>query len=248
MLILSSVSKRYNDTIVLAPTDLQVPAGETTVLIGPSGCGKSTLLRLIVGLIQPNTGNVTLGEIKLEPTNLLDMRQRMGYVIQEGGLFPHITARRNVTLLADYLKWPTERTGERVEELARLVHLDTDVLSRYPTQLSGGQRQRVALMRALMPDPEVLLLDEPLAALDPMIRYDLQEELRVIFDALGKTVVLVTHDIAEAVFFAHEIVLMRKGNIVQKGAPRDLIERPANAFVEQFLRAQRQVRLTQGGQ
>ena len=103
-------------------------------------------------------------------------------------------------------------------------------------------------MRALMPDPEVLLLDEPLAALDPMIRYDLQEELRVIFDALGKTVVLVTHDIAEAVFFAHEIVLMRQGNIVQKGAPRDLIERPANAFVEQFLRAQRQVRLTQGGQ
>jgi osmoprotectant transport system ATP-binding protein len=248
MLVLTNVSKRFGSTVALEPTSLSIATGRTTALIGPSGCGKTTLLRLMLGLSWPDDGEVRFDGQRLTPNNLIAVRRRLGYVIQEGGLFPHITARRNVTLLADYLKWPTERTGERVEELARLVHLDTDVLSRYPTQLSGGQRQRVALMRALMPDPEVLLLDEPLAALDPMIRYDLQEELRVIFDALGKTVVLVTHDIAEAVFFAHEIVLMRKGNIVQKGAPRDLIERPANAFVEQFLRAQRQVRLTQGGQ
>ena len=248
MLVLTNVSKRFDSTVALEPTSLSIATGRTTALIGPSGCGKTTLLRLMLGLSWPDDGDVRFDGQRLTPNNLIAVRRRLGYVIQEGGLFPHITARRNVTLLADYLKWPTERTGERVEELARLVHLDTDVLSRYPTQLSGGQRQRVALMRALMPDPEVLLLDEPLAALDPMIRYDLQEELRVIFDALGKTVVLVTHDIAEAVFFAHEIVLMRQGNIVQKGAPRDLIERPANAFVEQFLRAQRQVRLTQGGQ
>ena len=248
MLVLTNVSKRFDSTVALEPTSLSIATGRTTALIGPSGCGKTTLLRLMLGLSWPDDGEVRFDGQRLTPNNLIAVRRRLGYVIQEGGLFPHITARQNVTLLADYLKWPTERTGERVEELARLVHLDTDVLSRYPTQLSGGQRQRVALRRALMPAPEVLLLDEPLAALDPMIRYDLQEELRVIFDALGKTVVLVTHDIAEAVFFAHEIVLMRQGNIVQKGAPRDLIERPANAFVEQFLRAQRQVRLTQGGQ
>ncbi|MGB5466876.1 MAG: ATP-binding cassette domain-containing protein, partial [Sedimenticolaceae bacterium] len=232
----------------LEPTSLCIAAGRTTALIGPSGCGTTTLLPLMLGLSWPDDGEVRFDGERLTPKNLIAVRRRLGYVIQEGGLFPHLTARQNVTLLADYLKRPPELTDERVEELARLVHLDTELLSRYPSQLSGGQRQRVALMRALMPDPEVLLLDEPLAALDPMIRYDLQEELRVIFDTLGKTVVLVTHDIAEAVFFAHEIILMRQGTVVQKGAPRDLIEQPANAFVEQFLRAQRQVRLTEGGQ
>jgi len=248
MLVLTNVSKRFDSTVALEPTSLSIATGRTTALIGPSGCGKTTLLRLMLGLSWPDDGDVRFDGQRLTPNNLIAVRRRLGYVIQEGGLFPHITARQNVTLLADYLKWPAARTGERVEELARLVHLDTDVLSRYPTQLSGGQRQRVALMRALMPDPEVLLLDEPLAALDPMIRYDLQEELRVIFEALGKTVVLVTHDIAEAVFFAHEIVLMRQGSIVQKGAPRDLIERPANDFVKKFLRAQRQVSVTENGQ
>ena len=248
MLVLTNVSKRFGSTVALEPTSLSIATGRTTALIGPSGCGKTTLLRLMLGLSWPDDGEVRFDGQRLTPSNLIEVRRRLGYVIQEGGLFPHLTARQNVTLLANYLKWPPEHTGKRVEELARLVDLDTEVLSRYSTQLSGGQRQRVALMRALMPDPEVLLLDEPLAALDPMIRYDLQEELRVIFDALGKTVVLVTHDIAEAVFFAHEIILMRQGTIVQKGAPRDLIERPANAFVERFLRAQRQVRVTEGGQ
>ncbi|MGB5494834.1 MAG: ATP-binding cassette domain-containing protein [Sedimenticolaceae bacterium] len=248
MLVLTNVSKRFDSTVALEPTSLCIAAGRTTALIGPSGCGKTTLLRLMLGLSWPDDGEVRFDGQRLTPNNLIAVRRRLGYVIQEGSLFPHLTARQNVTLLADYLKRPPELTDERVEELARLVHLDTELLSRYPSQLSGGQRQRVALMRALMPDPEVLLLDEPLAALDPMIRYDLQEELRVIFDTLGKTVVLVTHDIAEAVFFAHEIILMRQGTVVQKGAPRDLIEQPANAFVEQFLRAQRQVRLTEGGQ
>jgi osmoprotectant transport system ATP-binding protein len=248
MLVLTNVSKRFDATVALEPTSLSIENGRTTALIGPSGCGKTTLLRLMLGLTWPDEGEVRFDGQPLTPDNLIAVRRRLGYVIQEGGLFPHLTAQQNVTLLADYLKWPTERIDGRIEELARLVHIDPGLLSRYPTQLSGGQRQRVALMRALMPDPEVLLLDEPLAALDPMIRYDLQEELRVIFDTLGKTVVLVTHDIAEAVFFAHEIVLMRRGVIVQSGSPRDLIERPANAFVERFLRAQRQLRLAGDGQ
>ena len=240
MLILSSVSKRYNDTIVLAPTDLQVPAGETTVLIGPSGCGKSTLLRLIVGLIQPNTGNITLGGTKLEPTNLLDMRQRMGYVIQEGGLFPHLTVGDNVTVMAHYLRRDADWIAHRLVDLAQLVRLPLNLMSRFPAELSGGQRQRVSLMRALMLDPELLLLDEPLGALDPMIRYELQQELKSIFAKLGKTVVMVTHDIAEAAFFGHTLVLMREGRIVQAGPFKALARTPAEPFVTQFINAQRE--------
>jgi len=240
MLILSSVSKRYNDTIVLAPTDLQVPAGETTVLIGPSGCGKSTLLRLIVGLIQPNTGNITLGGTKLEPSNLLDMRQRMGYVIQEGGLFPHLTVRDNVTVMARYLRRDADWIAHRLVDLAQLVRLPLNLMSRFPAELSGGQRQRVSLMRALMLDPELLLLDEPLGALDPMIRYELQQELKSIFAKLGKTVVMVTHDIAEAAFFGHTLVLMREGRIVQTGPFKALARTPAEPFVTQFINAQRE--------
>ena len=239
MLILSSVSKRYNDNTVLAPTDLQVPAGETTVLIGPSGCGKSTLLRLIVGLIQPNTGNITLGGTKLEPTNLLDMRQRMGYVIQEGGLFPHLTVRDNVTVMARYLRRDADWIAHRLVDLAQLVRLPLNLMSRFPAELSGGQRQRVSLMRALMLDPELLLLDEPLGALDPMIRYELQQELKSIFAKLGKTVVMVTHDIAEAAFFGHTLVLMREGRIVQTGPFKALARTPAESFVTQFINAQR---------
>ena len=239
MLILSKVSKRYNDTIVLAPTDLQVPAGETTVLIGPSGCGKSTLLRLIVGLIQPNTGNITLGGTELEPSNLLDMRQRMGYVIQEGGLFPHLTVRDNVTVMARYLRRNADWIAHRLADLAQLVRLPMNLMSRFPAELSGGQCQRVSLMRALMLDPELLLLDEPLGALDPMIRYELQQELKSIFAKLGKTVVMVTHDIAEAAFFGHTLVLMREGRIVQTGPFKALARTPAESFVTRFINAQR---------
>lgn len=239
MLILSSVSKRYNDTIALAPTDLQIPTGKTTVLIGPSGCGKSTLLRLIVGLIQPNTGNITLGGTKLEPTNLLDMRQRMGYVIQEGGLFPHLTLRDNVTVMARHLRRDADWIAHRLVDLAKLVRLPLNLMSRFPAELSGGQRQRVSLMRALMLDPELLLLDEPLGALDPMIRYELQQELKSIFAKLGKTVVMVTHDIAEAAFFGHTLVLMREGRIVQTGPVTALAQTPSEPFVTQFINAQR---------
>jgi len=240
MLILSSVSKRYNDTLALAPVDLQVPAGETTVLIGPSGCGKSTLLRLIVGLIQPNTGNITLGGTKLEPTNILELRQRMGYVIQEGGLFPHLSLRDNVTVMARYLRRDGDWIEHRLVDLAQLVRLPLELMSRFPAEISGGQRQRVSLMRALMLDPELLLLDEPLGALDPMIRYELQQELKSIFAKLGKTVVMVTHDIAEAAFFGHTLVLMHEGRIVQTGPFKALARTPAESFVTQFINAQRE--------
>ena len=240
MLILSRVSKRYNDTMALAPTDLQFSTGETTVLIGPSGCGKSTLLRLIVGLSQPNSGTITLEGTALSPANLLQMRQRIGYVIQEGGLFPHLTVHDNVIVMARYLRRNADWIAHRLAELAQLVRLPLKLMSRFPAELSGGQRQRVSLMRALMLDPELLLLDEPLGALDPMIRYELQRELKSIFAQLGKTVLMVTHDIAEAAFFGHTIVLMRDGHIVQTGPFKMLARQPAEPFVEQFITAQRE--------
>jgi osmoprotectant transport system ATP-binding protein len=165
----------------------------------------------------------------------------MGYVVQDGGLFPHLTALDNVRLMARHLAWPETRIGQRVRELAELVHLPEATLSRYPTQLSGGQKQRVALMRALLLDPELLFLDEPLGALDPMVRADLQVDLASIFARLGKTVVLVTHDLAEAAFFGHVLVLLQAGRIVQRGSLRDFMTQPADPFVTRFVRAQRRL-------
>ncbi|VAW82095.1 ABC transporter, ATP-binding protein (cluster 13, osmolytes) [hydrothermal vent metagenome] len=240
MLELSQISKRYSGTQALAPTDLRVSKGDTLVLIGPSGCGKSTLLRLIVGLLMPDTGTIHFEGSPLTPATILQARQRMGYVIQEGGLFPHLTVRDNVTIMARYLRRDTGWIESRLAELTQLVHLSPDLMTRFPAELSGGQRQRVSLMRALMLDPELLLLDEPLGALDPMIRYRLQQELKAIFTKLGKTVVMVTHDIAEAAFFGQTLVLMRDGHIVQSGSFKDLAQAPAETFVEQFIFAQRE--------
>ncbi len=239
MFELQSVTKRYREAPALQDVTLVLPAAQTTVLVGPSGCGKTTLLKLLVGLLAPDTGTVKFDGEAVTRANVLLLRRRMGYVIQEGGLFPHLSARRNVTLMAEYLGWDAARTAARVDELAGLVRLPADLLARYPAQLSGGQRQRVALMRALMLDPEALLLDEPLGALDPLIRYDLQEELREIFRRLRKTVVMVTHDMAEAAFFGDRIALLRDGRIVQLGAADEFVRRPADPFVTRFLRAQR---------
>ena len=240
MLVISQVSKLYGDAPALAPTDLQVPGGETLVLIGPSGCGKSTLLRLIAGLIQPDSGTITFEETRLSSENILQIRQQMGYVIQEGGLFPHLSVRDNVTVMARYLRRDVSWIDSRLKELAQLVRLPEEMMNRFPAELSGGQRQRVSLMRALMLDPDLLLLDEPLGALDPMIRFELQQELKTIFAELGKTVIMVTHDIAEAAFFGHTLVLMRDGHIVQTGAFKELAQIPSEPFVEEFISAQRE--------
>jgi osmoprotectant transport system ATP-binding protein len=241
MLELCGVRKRLGDREVLHPTDLDVPAGRTTVLLGPSGCGKSTLLRLMLGLLWPDDGHVFFAGRPLAPDDMLAVRRRMGYVVQDGGLFPHLTAAGNAALVAHFLGWPDSRVTARLGELAALARLPPECLDRYPAQLSGGQRQRVGLMRALMLDPAVLLLDEPLGALDPMVRAELQTDLRQVFRALGKTVVLVTHDLAEAAFFADAVVLLRDGRIVQRGRLADLARAPAEPFVTQFVEAQRAV-------
>jgi osmoprotectant transport system ATP-binding protein len=242
MLELQRVTKSYGGRPALRPTDLTIPAGRTTVLIGPSGCGKSTLLRLMIGLVRPDTGTVRFARMEVRPDNALELRRRMGYVVQDGGLFPHLTARGNITLLARYLGWEKRRIDARLAELIVLTRFPADGLDRYPVQLSGGQRQRVGLMRALLLDPDVLLLDEPLGALDPIVRSELQADLRQIFRALGKTVVLVTHDLGEAGFFGDLIVLLRDGQVVQQGTLADLVKAPAEPFVTRFVNAQQSER------
>jgi osmoprotectant transport system ATP-binding protein len=241
MIKLKGVSKSYDGMVVLTPLDLTIAAGRTAVLIGPSGCGKSTLLRLLIGLVLADSGSIWIAGTELTAATAIDVRRRLGYVIQDGGLFPHLTARNNVTLMARYLGWNAGRIDSRLGELAELTQFPSDRLDRYPAQLSGGQRQRVSLMRALFLDPSVILLDEPLGALDPMVRAELQGDLRTIFRTLDKTVVMVTHDLAEAGWFGHEILLMRDGRIVQRGALKELIGQPAEPFVTQFVSAQRQI-------
>jgi len=237
---LERVEHRFGDTTALDGIDLDIAAGRTTVLIGPSGCGKSTVLRLVVGLLWPSAGLVRVFRDVVAPVNVVSLRRRIGYVIQEGGLFPHLSAVDNVTLLARHLGWDRVRCDSRVDTMCRLAHLERPVLNRLPSELSGGQRQRVALMRALMLEPELLLLDEPLGALDPMVRSGLQDELRELFAELGTTVLLVTHDLAEAAFLGDEIVLMRAGVVIQRGPFENLQRAPAEEFVSEYVSAQRQ--------
>lgn len=241
MLTLENVSKRYGTQTALHPVTLAFECGRTSALIGPSGCGKSTLLRMIVGLCRPDSGRVVIDDVELCPDTAQRLRHGIGYVIQEGGLFPHLTAEQNVALLARHLGRPSGWIVERISQLIDLLKITRQQLERYPHELSGGQRQRVGLMRALMLDPPLLLLDEPLAALDPVTRYELQDELKGIFDALCKTVVLVTHDMSEAAHFGDAIVMLRAGRIVQQGTLNDFLKRPADDFVRTFMRAQRTV-------
>ncbi len=239
MIQLEQVSKRYEGRTVLQPTDLTVGEAEVHALIGASGCGKSTLLRIIVGTVRPDSGQVRVAGDLMTAGNTRRIRHSLGYPVPDAGLFPHLTARENVCLLARHLGWEARRVRSRLEELTTLVAFSPDLLERYPAQLSGGQRQRVGLMRALMLDPPVLLMDEPLGALDPLIRSRLQEDLKGIFSRLRKTVVLVTHDMAEAAYLSERISIMREGRILQTGPLHSLVHSPAEAYVGEFISAQR---------
>ncbi|WP_236554617.1 ATP-binding cassette domain-containing protein [Novosphingobium sp. 9U] len=232
---LDAVRVSFGGVEALARTNLTIARGETLVLLGPSGSGKSTLLRCLIGL-SPYRGTLRFDGEPVRDWRVV--RQRLGYVIQEGGLFPHLSARGNVVLAAREFGWDAARIEGRVEELAELVDLDAQQLARFPGELSGGQRQRVAMMRALMLAPDVLLLDEPLSALDPVTRLRLAGELRDIFVRLNMTVVMVTHSLREARFFGGRAVLMRDGGIVQQGKIAELEERPADDFVAEFLAAE----------
>ncbi len=238
MVTLEGVEKRFGGRLVLAPTTLTVAARTSLALLGPSGCGKSTLLRLILGLLVPDAGHLRVAGTLVTPETATLVRRQIGYVIQDGGLFPHLTAIDNVALLARHLGWRPPRVAERLHELAVLVRLDPSLLERYPAELSGGERQRVGIMRALMLDPPLLLLDEPMGALDPMVRARLQQDLKRIFGELEKTVIFVTHSLDEAAFLGDEVLLMRDGRVVQRGTMHDL-ETAEDPFTREFVDVQR---------
>ena len=238
MIALRDVSKRFGDRVALDGVSIQVLSGIVHVLLGSSGSGKSTVLRVILGLVKPDRGEVTVDGIVVTDSTRAELVRRMGYVVQDGGLYPHLTAFGNVALPAEVHGWSPARIRVRAAELGAMVGLDEESLRLYPRELSGGQRQRVGLMRALVLDPPLLLLDEPLGALDPIVRAELQGQLGRLFAALGKTVVLVTHDIREAALLGSAITLMTEGRVVQQGAFADLVERPATPFVTQFMTAQ----------
>ncbi len=238
----AAVTRRYGATTALADFTFTFTPGRTTALLGPSGCGKSTILRLAIGLVAPDRGEVRLFGQALREVEMESARHRVGYVIQQGGLFPNLDVRANVTLVARHLGWSAARIAARFDELLSLVKLPGDIVRRSIDEVSGGQRQRVSLMRALMLDPPLLLLDEPLGALDPMVRSEMQDDLRALFGALGKTVVLVTHDVAECAQLADEVVLLRDGRIEQRGLLAELMAAPEGSFARAFVTAQRGAR------
>ena len=242
MLEIKSLVKKYAGSYALDHINLSFDEGKIHVLLGSSGSGKSTLLRAILGLIQCDEGDILFeGHSLLNMDGLAsDFRAtRMGYVPQDGGLFPHLTVSRNITLVARSQNWSQEKIESRMQELLPLASLDPQLLSRFPNELSGGQKQRASVLRAAFLNPDLLLMDEPLGALDPLVRADLQHELKETFARLKKTVIFVTHDIGEAAYLSDQTVLMHEGRVVQIGTISDLRERPATAFVTRFLNAQR---------
>lgn len=236
VLELESVTKTYDDgRTAVRGLSLAVRHGERLVLLGPSGSGKTTVLRLVNGLIRATAGLVRFRGEALDSLDTVALRRRMGYVIQQAGLFPHLTVEENVTLPLRLAGWSAARRAARARKLLRLVRLPRDVLGRHPRGLSGGQQQRVGLARALSTDPEVILMDEPFGALDPLTRVTVRREVLAVLHALRKTVIMVTHDIAEAWACATRIALLNQGRLEQCGSPRELRRRPATPFVRAFL-------------
>ncbi|AQU82502.1 MAG: ABC transporter ATP-binding protein [Halomonas sp.] len=236
MIELSHVSKLFGDEAAVDDISLRVAKGKFCALVGTSGCGKSTTLRMINRLIEHSAGDILVDDQNIQSYNPVKLRRRIGYVIQSTGLFPHWTVARNIGLVPRLLKWPRETVVARVEELMNLLGLPVEEFAhKYPHQLSGGQAQRVGVARALAADPDILLMDEPFGALDPITRVNLQDELAKLQARLNKTVVFVTHDMDEALKLADHLVVMRSGRIVQQGTPLALLQHPADPFVDSLL-------------
>ncbi|MGO9673543.1 MAG: ABC transporter ATP-binding protein [Methylocella sp.] len=235
MIELKAASKSFSGAPAVDGVSLRIEAGALCVLVGPSGCGKSTTLRMINAMIAPDAGAVEIGGRNVASLDAIALRRSIGYVIQSVGLFPHWTVAANIGAVPRLLGWDKNKIAGRVEEIAEALHIDPSLLPRYPRELSGGQQQRVGVARALAADPDILLMDEPFAALDPVSRAALQKELRRLHGASGKTIVFVTHDMNEALRLASQIVVMNAGRVVQSGAPAAILLKPEGDFVRDFL-------------
>lgn len=236
MIEIEALTKLYDEVPVVSDASMRLDAGSITAIVGTSGSGKSTLLRMINRLVTPTSGRVLIDGTDTRDVEPATLRRRIGYVIQDHGLFPHWTAARNVATVPTLLGWPRAEIDARVDELLRLFQLDPgEIGPRYPSQLSGGQAQRIGVARALAARPRVLLMDEPFGALDPVIRAQAQSDLRDIQRKAGVTIVLVTHDMAEAILLGDRIAVMRAGRLDQVGAPAEILTRPATPFVRDLI-------------
>lgn len=237
MIVMNNVNKVYPDGYqALKNINLEFRKGELTVLIGPSGCGKSTTMKMINHLVTPTSGSILINGKDTREIDPVELRRGIGYVIQSIGLFPHMTIGRNVGVVPRLRKWPADRIAQRVDELLRLVGLEPSTYrDRYPSELSGGQQQRIGVIRAFAADPDVILMDEPFSALDPISREQLQDEIVRLQQELHKTIIFVTHDMDEALKIADRIVLMQSGEVVQCDTPERILRYPANEFVASFI-------------
>ena len=235
MIELRNVSKTFGGAPAVSDLSLKIESGAFFVLAGPSGCGKSTVLRMINALIAPDKGDIFVRGENVQANDLEKLRRGIGYVIQSAGLFPHWTVADNILAVPRLLKWSPSQCAARLDEVAALLRIDLALLNRYPRQLSGGQQQRIGIARALAADPDMILMDEPFAALDPVSRAALQDELRAIHARGGKTIVFVTHDMDEALRLATGMAVMRNGQLVQTGDPASILLTPADDFVREFV-------------
>ncbi|PJH91557.1 choline ABC transporter ATP-binding protein OpuBA [Bacillus sp. SN1] len=240
MLTLENVSKTYKGgKKAVNNVNLKIAKGEFICFIGPSGCGKTTTMKMINRLIEPSAGKIFIDGENIMEQDPVELRRKIGYVIQQIGLFPHMTIQQNISLVPKLLKWPEQKRKERARELLKLVDMGPEYLDRYPHELSGGQQQRIGVLRALAAEPPLILMDEPFGALDPITRDSLQEEFKKLQKTLHKTIVFVTHDMDEAIKLADRIVILKAGEIVQVGTPDDILRNPADEFVEEFIGKER---------
>ncbi|AMQ08225.1 betaine/proline/choline family ABC transporter ATP-binding protein [Sporosarcina sp. FSL K6-1540] len=236
MLEFKNVSKIYaGGKKAVDNLDLHINAGEFIVFIGPSGCGKTTTMKMINRLVKPTEGKILINGENIMEKNIVQLRRSIGYVIQQIGLFPHMTIRENIALVPRLMKKSVDERNNKADELIELVNMPKEFLDRYPHELSGGQQQRIGVLRALAADPPLILMDEPFGALDPITRDSLQAEFKHLQRTLGKTIIFVTHDMDEAIKLADRIVIMKDGKIVQMGTPDEILRDPANEFVEDFI-------------
>lgn len=236
MIEFKNITKSFKSRVILDKINLNINKGELIVLIGPSGCGKTTTLKMINKLIAPTSGQIYINGNAIADENTIELRRNMGYVIQQTGLFPHMTVEENIGLIPTLERWPEDKVREKTVELMKMVGMEPEeYMDRYPGELSGGQQQRIGVARAFATNPDIILMDEPFSALDPITRNQLQDELYNLQQELKKTIVFVTHDMDEAIKLGDRICIMKDGAILQFDTPENILKSPAHGFVEEFI-------------